>query len=378
MPGRLAPVTLGYRPALDGLRAIAVLVVLVYHGGGIRGGFLGVDVFFTLSGFLITTLLCEEHARTGTIAIGRFYGRRACRLLPALGAFLLVWGGGSLATTSLPFWPIILGDLLGVLFYVANWLIIYGRPAGPFGHTWSLSIEEQFYLGWPVILLLLLRWVQSPRWIVAWLVTAAAGSLVWRLTLALADAPFNRMYLGTDTHADGLVLGAALAVWLCRLGGGGAPSSWRRAGVACSVVGLPVLLVAAPLVPGYARGVTALAALATSGVILDIVAGGSRVTRWLACPWLVRIGRISYGVYLWHYPIFLQLGVLRRPGEAVTPFGYSALAWGLTFAAALVSYVLIERPFLAYKARLSAMPPPTKRETLANDPAEPRVGSVSA
>src|SRR5687767_1720619 len=125
MPERPEHFKLGYRPALDGLRGVAVLAVMVYHSGLIHGGFLGVDVFFTLSGFLITTLLLEEHARAGTIAIGRFYLRRALRLLPALVAFLIFWGGVSLATTTLQSWPVILGYLLGVLFYVTNWLIIY-------------------------------------------------------------------------------------------------------------------------------------------------------------------------------------------------------------------------------------------------------------
>jgi peptidoglycan/LPS O-acetylase OafA/YrhL len=269
--------------------------------------------------------------------------------------FLLVWGSVFFATIPSEFWPVLVGYLLGVLGYIANWLIIYWRPLGVFGHTWSLAIEEQFYLVWPVILLLLLRWVRSPRWIVAGLVTAAAGSLAWRLALAwVADASLPRIYAGTDTHADGLLIGAALAVWL-RHRGGTAPGPWRRAGVACSL-GLLGLLLAAPLFPGYVWGVTVLAALATNGLICDILARSSRGTRWLEVTWLVRLGRISYGVYLWHWPVYFQLGVLWRPGESAAPFGPSALAWGLTVAAAGLSYFLIERPFLAYKARLSADP----------------------
>jgi len=355
MPG--VPSKLGYLPALDGLRAVAVLAVMAYHSGLIHGGFLGVDVFFTLSGFLITTLLCEEHARTGTLAIGSFYVRRALRLLPALVAFLLVWGSVLFATIPSEFRPILLGYLLGVLSYIANWLIIYWRPLGVFGHTWSLAIEEQFYLVWPVMVLLLLRWVRSPRWIVAGLVTAAASSLAWRLALAgFSDASFPRIYSGTDTHADGLLIGAALAVWLRHHRGWPARGPWRCAGVACSALGLLGLLLAAPLIPGYVWGVTALAALATSGVICDILAGSSRATRWLEITWLVRLGRISYGVYLWHWPVYFQLGVLWRPGESAAPLGLSVLAWGLTVAAAALSYFLIERPFLMYKARLSAKP----------------------
>jgi peptidoglycan/LPS O-acetylase OafA/YrhL len=356
MPGRPEPLKLGYRPALDGLRAVAVLAVMVYHSGLIQGGFLGVDVFFTLSGFLITTLLLEEYARAGTIGIGRFYARRALRLLPALVAFLLVWGVVFLATRPPRLWPIILGDLLGVLFYVTNWLIsYYGRGGSSFSHTWSLSIEEQFYMVWPVTLLLLLRWVRHAPWIVVILLAAAAGSLACRLALTMAGTQITRLLVGTHTHADGVLIGAALAVLLSGQGGFAATGPLRRALVALSVLALPWLFLATPLVPDYIFGVTALAALASGGVIFDIVAGGSRVTRWLECAWLVRIGQISYGLYLWHFPVFQQLGVLRQPGSTA-PFWRSALAWSLSFAAALISYIVIERPFLAYKARLRATP----------------------
>ena len=116
------------------------------------------------------------------------------------------------------------------------------------------------------------------------------------------------------------------------------------------------LLLATPLVPGYVWGVTVLTALATSVVICDILAGSSRATRWLEATWLVRLGRISYGVYLWHWPVFFQCGALVQPGDPAAPLGHIALAWSLTFTAALCSYVLIERPCLAYKARLRANP----------------------
>ena len=351
MPGCPEPFKLGYRPALDGLRAIAVLAVLAFHAGWIPGGFLGVDVFFTLSGFLITTLLCEEHARTATISIRGFYIRRARRLLPALVLFLLICGGTLFATTPSAYWPAVGASLLGVLSYGANWLIIYWRSLGVFGHTWSLAIEEQFYLAWPVLLLGLLHGARAGL-IAAGLVIAAAGSLAWRLALALADASFARLYAATDTHADGLLLGAALAVWLHHRGVGGFPGWLRRVGGTISALGLLGLFGAAALT-GYLFGVTALAAFATGGIILDILAGGSWVTRWLESRWLVWIGWVSYGAYLWHFPVFVQFGIVRQPGESPAAVWRILLAWALTFAVAGLSYWLVERRFLAKRTRLN-------------------------
>jgi len=186
---------------------------------------------------------------------------------------------------------------------------------------------------------------------------AAAGSLAWRLALAcFGGTSFPRLYLATDTHADGLLLGAALAVLLHHRGLGGSPGSLRRAVGTISALGLLGLFAAAPVMPTYALGITALAACATGGVILDVLAGGSWVTRWLESGWLVRIGWISYGVYLWHYPVFVLLGVLRQPSDSAAPLGRTLLGWALTFAVAGLSYWLVERPFLVYNARLSANP----------------------
>ena len=162
--------------------------------------------------------------------------------------------------------------------------------------------------------------------------------------------------MATDTHADGLLLGAALALWLHHRRVGRSPGSLGRAAGAIAALGLLGLFGSAPLTPGYVLGVTSLAACATGAVILDILAGGSWVTRWLESAWLVRIGWISYGMYLWHLPVFVQLGVLRQQGETAAPLGRTLLAWALTFAVAGLSYWLVERRFLARKSRPSTNP----------------------
>src|SRR5262245_51790762 len=158
------PGAFGYHPALDGLRGVAILAVMIYHSGLGRGGYLGVDVFFALSGFLITTLLCDEYAATGTIAFRKFYARRALRLLPALVVFVAVWLAVLYATLEPRFWAFVTGFGLAVLFYVANWVGIWVLPLGVFGHTWSLAIEEQFYVLWPLVILAVVRLCVRPPW----------------------------------------------------------------------------------------------------------------------------------------------------------------------------------------------------------------------
>ena len=365
-------ISLGYREGLDGLRGVAVLAVMVYHGGLIRGGFLGVDVFFALSGFLITSLLLEEHGATGTVDLRSFYARRALRLLPALLVFLVFCVGSLLVNLPPQHWPLVGWYVLPVLFYVANWAGIHGMLLEIFGQTWSLAIEEQFYLIWPVVLVLLVRKVERPARMVAILTITAVASLAWRLHLALAGASVDRIYFATDAHADGLLIGAALAALLSggrgRLGDAG---KLRRMTGALSAIVLVGVLLIAPM-RGYAYGVSALAVLATAGLIFDVMAQGSRIARALEAGWLAGVGRISYGLYLWHFAVFSQLGTLRRPGEAAAPLLLSITAWGVTFGAALLSYFLVERRFLTWKARFTRTRPTRDGEAGA------RLASVSA
>ena len=347
-----ASTPLGYQPSLDGLRGVAVLAVLTYHSGLIRGGFLGVDMFFTLSGFLITRLLLQERAATGAINLRSFYVRRALRLLPALVVFLLLWTCFLLVTIPPEYWSIVGSYVAAVLFYVANWAGIHGLPMGIFGHTWSLAIEEQFYLAWPLVVAVLVGRLRRPRLIACLLALVAVVSLAWRLHLALGGATERRIYWATDAHADGLLIGAALAFLLA------SRHRLMRAGPVASgmalvaLVGLLGLLVAVPFNPSYAYGVSALVALATSALILEVGRPGSRVARLLEARWLVWAGRISYALYLWHFPIFSQFGVLNLPGHLPSPRP-GLLAWSVTFAAALASYFFVERPALVYKDRFS-------------------------
>ena len=343
------PVT-GYVPALDGLRALAVIGVMVYHSGLIPGGYLGVDVFFTLSGFLITSLLIDEYSARGTIGLRYFYYRRALRLLPALFTFLTVWTIVLLSTVPAPFWSVIWTYVAIVTFYVANWALILGSPLGIFGHTWSLAVEEQFYFVWPLIILFLLRSLRSRANIMVLLFCAAGASLVWRFYLSPGAQTLDRAYWATDTHADGLLIGSALAFLVgikifsesaLRYAGGGA------------VIVLVYLLTSTPLGPAYGYGVTAVAAFATAILILDVISARSWLAVVLAQPCLAWTGRISYGLYLWHFPVFFQLAVLRAGSARDISYERVVLAWLVTFAAAAASYVLVERPALALKARFT-------------------------
>jgi acyltransferase-like protein len=204
--------SLGYQPALDGLRAVSIVAVLAHHSHWLSGGYLGVDVFFTLSGFLITALLTEEFARTGTITLRLFYARRALRLLPALLVLVVVCAGTLLATVP-EYGPLVLHQAAAVLFYVANWAWVIDVPLGVLSHTWSLGVEEQFYLLWPCALLVMLR-VSSPRRLFAMTLVLAGAGAAWRHALVQAGARFEHIQRGLDAHGDALLIGCALSLGL--------------------------------------------------------------------------------------------------------------------------------------------------------------------
>ncbi|WP_295820529.1 acyltransferase family protein [uncultured Microbacterium sp.] len=350
---------------LDGLRALAVLLVVVYHlfpGWLLQSGFVGVDVFFVISGFLITSLLLREHDRTGRIALGAFWARRARRLLPALAVVVTV----SASVAWLIGGDVLLGlgrQVLGAITFSSNWASI-SAGASYFAGTqpellrnlWSLAVEEQFYVLWPLLLpvfLLLPR--RGMRAAVA--MVLAAASLAWAAQLVgigAGSVDLTRAYYGTDTHAFGLLLGVAMAFALAgrtawsasaRPSIGGVVPAWTAVVGTASVIG--IIIVGAlpggaeryPLVPAIASALTAVAIAAAThagswfGHALDVAP-----LRW--------IGERSYGIYLWHWPIVVLLALATTGGflEESVPVSVGLGAAALTLGVSAASYRLLEQP----------------------------------
>ena len=352
---------LGYRPSLDGLRAIAVLAVMSWHYvlPGVKGGFLGVDIFFVLSGFLITKLLVEEWDLTGGIHLGRFYLRRMLRLFPALFLVLLV---------TLPFVP--RSWTLETLLYVTNWGILNWH-LGPSAimQLWSLSVEEQFYLVWPPMLLGLLA-LRTPRAVIfAVVALLAAASTTFKIVAWHSIDDWSRFYFGSDGRADELLIGCGLGLFLTwsRLPG----KAWFR--LAVKLATIPAVLWLGYLISQAAvywkllyhqAGIT-LVALATAVLILQcLIAPLPGLRALLASRPMVGIGRMSYGLYLWHSPV----GWLTDPRHyEVVPILPRAVLLVvrvcLTFAVAGLSYRFVERPLLRLKHRFS----PVEQRLAASD-----------
>ena len=335
--------TFGYVGALDGLRALAVLAVLVFHAdlGFAAGGFLGVSVFFTLSGFLITSLLVAEHERTGGVALGAFYARRGRRLLPAAYACIagvLLLGPWWVATQrqDLP------GDVIASVANVANWRFAFaersyqdlflGAPS-PLAHFWSLAIEEQCYLVLPLVA----AWALRRGGVRRLGLVLAALTLASLLATLLTSDP-DLVYNATHTRAAELLVGAlaALLVRRRRLG--------LRTGAVAAVGGLAVLavLVSATDLDTewlYRGGFVAVAVV--SAITVVGLLGRHWTARVVGCRPMVAVGRRSYGVYLYHWPVFLVL-TAERTGLSRWPLFGVRLA--VTTALVVVSYRLLEMP----------------------------------
>ena len=365
---------------LDGLRAIAVTLVVVYHlfpAWGLTSGFLGVDVFFVISGFLITSLLLREHAAAGRIRLADFWRRRARRLLPALALVVTVcataaWLVGADLLVGIG------GQLAGAATFSYNWVSIatgsdYFATTAPelFRNLWSLAVEEQFYLLWPLVLpLFLLAQRRAVR--VAAALALGAASAGWAVALTLGGADATRVYFGTDTHAFGLLLGVALAFasrgaaprWLTR---GSTPTATGVVG-AVAVAGIVGLAFLPPLAGALTYpGVLVAASLFTVTAIACGIRTGSWFGRALDVAPLRWVGVRSYGIYLWHWPVMVLLTQAATGGapDAATPLWIGALTLVLSLVAAAASYRWVEMPIRrhgfvgslrALGARLSGTP----------------------
>jgi peptidoglycan/LPS O-acetylase OafA/YrhL len=349
---------LGYRPGLDGLRAVGILTVLAFHVGAfsrtsvLDGGFLGVQVFFVISGFLITALLLEEHERNDRISLGKFYARRALRLFPALFAAVaaaVVYASfaprDQLHGTAM--------EAIASVFYWDNWF--HALNVGPptiLLHTWSLSIEEQFYLVWPLLLIAVIHVTRRRRdlWVLP-LALAAAAAIGRAGVIAADPGSFNRLYFGTDTRADALLIGCTLALLWDR--------GWlQRAARAVSALALPAVAVLALLmwyasVPGrslYLYGLLA-CSLASAVLIANVVTGRPAVlVRALEQPPIVFVGKISYGLYLWHYVVFW---IVRDHTGGWSHASRVPLELSVAVAVAIASYYVLELPIVRHKARFT-------------------------
>lgn len=347
----------GYLPGLDGLRAVAVLAVLLYHGGvrGFAGGFLGVEVFFVISGYLITALLVAERRTAGRIDMKRFWIRRGRRLLPALITVLVVVSVYT-ALFLRDDLDQLRGDILGSLFYVMNWWTIFGETSyfAEFGappllkHLWSLAIEEQFYLLWPFLFVGLWKLARGRADRAARIaLSGAALSAAWMWWLYDPDAP-DRVYMGTDTRASSLLLGAALAfVWapwrLSKRTGPNAAAVLDAAGVIALLV-LVAMFVGVNQASGWLYPFGFLVtSIATAVAIAVAVHPSSRTVRLgLGTAALVWVGKRSYGLYLWNWPVVAITDVQRGfplTGAALTIFQLVA-----TFGLAEASFRFIEAP----------------------------------
>lgn len=351
---------MGYLPGLDGLRAVAIIGVLLYHAGidWMPGGFLGVDVFFVISGFLITSLILEEYDRSGRVNFTKFYLGRARRLLPAV-AVLLIAVGLAVLIVYQDALSAFREDALATVFYVNNWWYIFvdqsyfesvGRPP-LLKHLWSLSVEEQFYLIWPVFALLLMRLGGRPLVRRLALVFAIA-STVWMAVLSIrngypVDADPSRAYFGTDSHSMGLLVGAALAtMWRP-----GRLSTQVPRGTQLIITGIGVASLAAVIgfylfvgefTPWLYRGGFLALAFFTTALIAAVTHPASFLGPALGTGVLRYIGRRSYGIYLWHWPIFM----VTRPGidvEWSEPVTF-VVRIALTLVIAELSYRLVEMP----------------------------------
>ncbi|MGI8756684.1 MAG: acyltransferase family protein, partial [Acidimicrobiales bacterium] len=346
-PPLAGPLT--HQPGIDGLRGLAVVVVMAYHfrPDWLPGGFLGVDTFMVLSGFLITRLLLAERERTGRIGLRQFWGRRARRLLPAL--FLVLAGVAAISTAWLPGFQLrgLRGDAWATITYVANWHLVatgqsyvsvVGTPS-PLRHMWSLAIEEQYYVVWPVVALACLSLRRHGRKLLAaaCVLGATASAIAMIVTYQRADP--SRAYYGTDTRAQTLLVGAGLAI---ALHGRRVPAVRWLSGLAMvALVGQAVMWATANPADGWLYHGGFLLYALTTALLVAVTLGTGLLARPFSWAPARAIGRVSYGLYLWHWPAVVFLTPVRTGFDGLALL---VLRTAVTAAAAVASYLVVEQP----------------------------------
>jgi peptidoglycan/LPS O-acetylase OafA/YrhL len=357
--------------ALDGLRAVALLIIMGYHFGvgWLQGGFFSLDIFYVLSGYLITGLLVSEYRKRSAIKLSAFWLRRARRLLPAL-LIVLVAVTLLVRFVSAPGLYIDFRmSALSALFYFSNWWQIAASSnyfvatgaVSPLTHTWSLAVEEQFYLVWPLVVLAVMTLSRTfVRGIRVLLVVSVVGALASALEMALLYHPTantTRLYFGTDTHAQSILIGSVLAcaltmIQMRRGNEGMAPTARSAVGrfllVTFGLAGFAGTLVLTYTLVGTSaidyRGGFMLSALSAAAIIAGAVCVPTGViARVLSLRALVWLGTISYGAYLWHYPVFIYVNADQTGLDGLW---LMALRFACTFALAALSYYLVERPVM--------------------------------
>ncbi|MGP2493534.1 acyltransferase family protein [Mesorhizobium sp. PUT5] len=345
-----------YNPALDGVRAISIIVVVAFHASlpFAQGGMIGVDIFFVLSGYLITTILRNELRSFDRIDLKRFYLRRAARLMPALVV--------SMAVTYTVFAVIapdlnITWDIATALLYVSDYGAAFWGVPTYVTHTWSLSVEEHFYILWPLFLIATRN--MPGRALAKLLITMFAVATAWRFVDALVWNDWVRTYYRFDTRLSGMILGGVLAVAQWRV----TEDTARKFGktglymLALLVVCLRWKFMPSLLIGGF------LAEIATALLIVALTSGHqTSIGNAVSHPWLVRIGVLSYSIYLFHYGFAFLLR------DVLDPFSTFALSFGAAFLLAAVCNHYVEKPVRSWANRA--------RPLLSSQAKPGRIGSV--
>jgi peptidoglycan/LPS O-acetylase OafA/YrhL len=360
---------LGYIPALDGLRAIAILGVMLYHLNlpGFTAGFAGVDLFFVLSGFLITSLLLTEHARTGRLDLARFYLRRVLRLIPALVLVLIaaltlayLFGSPNEQTFTIT-------GIWSSLLYVSNWVLVLvpNSSLGPLNSMWSLAVEDQFYIIWtPILAYLLSKRISRPTLLISLSLAALVSTLACALHWYLSGT-FVASALGTDARAQALLVGCMLGVLYVS---GRFPYKARHLMICAMTAALSLTFLITLRADSVLYTIGYLIIAIGAGCLIVLAISSPKVASLLSFKPLVWIGSLSYGLYLWHLLIYWYLS---PPHVHVDPLIAHTIAFALSFVAAAASYYLFERYFLQLKKRVSARPATHAPAELAPSPPEP-------